>query len=229
MNNTKIKTTNQKFYNKWLYKVSFKVKSAYALRSFSNDGLLDFCNSPDSEQDSYRPNSTIGRAFNHREELLRVGEFFKTYESKEWSKRIEGDTIDFYTNDRDLYDAAALEFNSTLVHQFEPESGSLDLMNDEKNIIVKKLPHNKYRYKVFLQPHKMQGDKAAKQQYIDWVKKQTPRITFTDAIAAWFLSTEWNWDRRYVLVEDDHTLLLLKLRNSEVVGRIYNYVIPVNT
>jgi hypothetical protein len=75
----------------------------------------------------------------------------------------------------------------------------------------------------------MRGDKEAKKQYIDWIKKQSPRITFTDAIATWFLSTEWNWDRRYVLVEDDHTLLLLKLRNSEVVGRIYNYVIPVNT
>jgi hypothetical protein len=39
------------------------------------------------------------------------------------------------------------------------------------------------------------------------------------------MKTDWNWDRRYVLVEDEGTLLLMKLKNSEVVGTVYNYVI----
>jgi hypothetical protein len=71
----------------------------------------------------------------------------------------------------------------------------------------------------------MKGDKAGKQQYLEWVKRQTPRITCTPAIEKWFLTTDWNWDRRYVLVEDESTLLMLKLRNAEVMGRIYNFVV----
>jgi hypothetical protein len=39
------------------------------------------------------------------------------------------------------------------------------------------------------------------------------------------MKTEWNWDRRYVLVEDEGTLLMLKLRNPEVMGSVYNYVL----
>jgi hypothetical protein len=44
-------------------------------------------------------------------------------------------------------------------------------------------------------------------------------------VQKWFLKTDWNWDRRYVLVEDEGTLLMMKLRNSDVVGTVYNYVV----
>jgi len=37
------------------------------------------------------------------------------------------------------------------------------------------------------------------------------------------LITEWNWDRRYMYVEDEMTLLMIKMRSSEVLGRIYEY------
>jgi len=52
-----------------------------------------------------------------------------------------------------------------------------------------------------------------------------PRVTCTPAVEKWFLITDWNWDRRYILVEDDQTLLMMKLRNADVVGKIYNFVI----
>jgi hypothetical protein len=39
------------------------------------------------------------------------------------------------------------------------------------------------------------------------------------------MKTDWNWDRRYVLVEDKNTLMLLRLRNSEVVGSVYEFVL----
>lgn len=90
---------------------------------------------------------------------------------------------------------------------------------------VKKLPHNRYRYRVYLLPHKMAKDREGKQKYISWLKSLGERVTCTPAVEGWFMHTDWNWDRRYILVEDEHTLLMLKLRNSEVVGRIYNYVL----
>ena len=71
----------------------------------------------------------------------------------------------------------------------------------------------------------MANDKEGKKKYIEWLKRQSPKITCTTAIEHWFIKTDWNWDRRYVLVEDESTLLMLKLRNAEVVGRIYKFVI----
>jgi hypothetical protein len=64
-----------------------------------------------------------------------------------------------------------------------------------------------------------------KNKYIDWIKTQDPRITCTPALEKWFINTDWNWDRRYVLVEDEATVLMMKLRNTEVVGTVYKFVI----
>ena len=50
-------------------------------------------------------------------------------------------------------------------------------------------------------------------------------MTCTHAVSTWFVDTDWNWDRRYILVEDEQSLLMLKLRGSEVVGKIHNFVI----
>jgi len=60
---------------------------------------------------------------------------------------------------------------------------------------------------------------------LSWVESQNGKITISTALKEWFISTNWNWDRRYVLVEDEKTLLMLKLKNSDAVGSIYDYVI----
>jgi hypothetical protein len=112
-----------------------------------------------------------------------------------------------------------------MTHRFEPSAAAAELLEQPQTIVAAKLPHNKYHYKVYLLPHKLAGDKESKKKYVEWLKGQTPRITCTPAVERWFIKTDWNWDRRYVLVEDEHTLLMLNLRNSEVVGRVYNYVI----
>jgi len=43
------------------------------------------------------------------------------------------------------------------------------------------------------------------------------------AVKTWFIRTEWNWDRRYILVEDEQTLFMMKLRSAEVVGKTHEY------
>jgi hypothetical protein len=73
-------------------------------------------------------------------------------------------------------------------------------------------------------PHKIK-DRKDKKEYVNWVSGQNNRILISDAVKEWFITTDWNWDRRYVLIEDSQTLLMLKLRNPEALGRIYDYVI----
>jgi hypothetical protein len=117
------------------------------------------------------------------------------------------------------------EFEQDVRQRSEPFENSIELLEDQRVILSKKLPHDRYRYKVYLKPHLLASDPQAKQQYLNWIEGQDNRITLTDSVKSWFMRTEWNWDRRYVLVEDEQTLLMLKLRNSDVMGRVYNYVI----
>jgi len=215
------KTTSHKFYNKWLYKISITQKGSAFFRNNSVDKVIDFCNT--GEPGGYA-NSLQTIAYNNKEGILNLAEFFKEYDTDVWSKRIEGNSMDVYTNDSVLYDKFSAKFKDIIIHRFEPDLTNIDQLTDEKVIVCKKLPHKIYQYKVYLLPHKM-ADKEEKRAVVEWLKKQKPKVTCTPAVERWFIKTDWNWDRRYILVQDEQSLLMLKLRAAEVIGRIYNYVV----
>jgi hypothetical protein len=220
----KIKLTNRKFYGKWLYKASFNLEGGALFRSKTLDEVEEFCLGPNPhDKHSY---SIWVRAWNNRELINNVCTFLKSYSKDVYNLRIESSIFDVYTNDKEFYNLISLEFEETLRHKFEPSEANIDLLKSNQNYItVDRLPKGQYNYRVYLLPHKMKGDKEGKQKYLEWIKRQTPKITCTPSIEKWFLATDWNWDRRYVLVEDESTLLMLKLRNAEVMGRVYNFVV----
>ena len=220
---TKTKLTNHKFYGKWLYKTTIKLEGCSLFRTKNIDEIKDFCQSSEPNEHRY---SVYNKAYKNKEELLDLCLFLDLQDKKSYATRIERDYIDFYSNDKKFYEDISNKFENILKHRFEPDESTKTVLDQSNNsITVKKLPKNRYNYRVFLLPHKMAGDKEGKQKYINWLKSQSPRITCTPAIEKWFIHTDWNWDRRYVLVEDESMLLMMKLRNSEVVGRIYNFVV----
>jgi hypothetical protein len=123
-----------------------------------------------------------------------------------------------------MYLKLRTNFEDIVYSASEPDENNLDVLENTGSVVVKKLPHDKYHYKAFLLPHKIK-DKADKRSYLDWIETQGDRILISNIVKEWFIKTDYNWDRRYVLVEDSQTLMLLKLRNPEVLGRIYDYVI----
>lgn len=219
---SKVKQTSKKFYNKWLYKITLNLTGAALFRSMSLDDILEFCDKKDASE--FHHYSFYYKAFYNKDNIKRITEFLKTVDSTIYSKRIESRIIDFYTNDQDFYNSFSQNFDDLITHRFEPDLTSIDKLNSEV-ILSKKYPHDKYRFRVYLLPHKLRGDKESKLRYINWIKSQNGKITCSDAVEKWFINTDWNWDRRYVLVEDEQTLLMLKLRDSNVMGRVYNYVL----
>jgi hypothetical protein len=223
MTSQKIKLTSRKFYGKWLYKISLRQAGCVIFRNYKFDYIKELCQ---GGPDSVRPYSMHQKAYTNRENILRLCEILEKYDPKIWTKRIENSNLDLYTNDLEFYQRLSEEFQDIVIHQFEPDPATVDLLtNSASAVAVKKLPHDRYQYRVYLLPHKMAGDREGKQRYVDWLKNQGDRVTCTPAVERWFIKTDWNWDRRYVLVENESMLLMLKLRNSEVVGRIYNYVL----
>ena len=217
----KTKVTNKKFYDKWLYKVSLTFEGANVFRMRSYDQITDLFQSEPTVGRSY---SVALKAWKEKDHILEmIGFLGSISQSILWSKRIERNQFDFYTNDKDLYESFSNTFAEKLLHRFEPNEACLDNLDNSHTIVAKKLPHNRFNFKVYLLPHKLKGDKETKKNFVSWLKTQTPRITCSTAVEKWFIATDWNWDRRYVLVEDESTLLMMKLKNSEVVGKIYKY------
>ena len=71
----------------------------------------------------------------------------------------------------------------------------------------------------------MKGDLDAKQKYIEWIEMQGEKVRLSKRVKEWFIKTDWNWDRRYLLIEDDQTLLMLQMRSGDAIGKVYEYVV----
>ena len=218
----KIKLSHKKFYDKWIYKVSLKVSGISVLRNLGIEGTRDLCSDIISDKRSF---TLYQRCWENRQNILPILDFLESVDPTIYFKRLETNILDLYTNDIDFYNQAYEKFSELVVYRSEPKNLGLDSNTDADTILVKRYPHNRYQHKVFLSPHKMNNDKIAKTNFVNWMRGQSPRITCSEAVAKWFIATNWNWDRRYILVEDEKTLLMLKLRCSEAVGRIYNYKI----
>jgi hypothetical protein len=215
----KANITTRKFYNKWLYKVTLNIPGVAIFRQYKLEEVpsINFAG-------KHSNHSTIGRAALRKQELISLSVFLLQWDSELWSKRIERHSIDIYTNDKTMYSDLLSTFESIISSMSEPNECDLGLLENTGTIIVKKFPHDRYAYKAFLLPHKLK-DRQDKRDYVNWISGQNDRILISDVVKEWFVKTDWNWDRRYVLVEDSQTLLMLKLRNPDVLGRIYDYVI----
>jgi hypothetical protein len=218
------KLTNRKFYNKWLYKVTLRCEGCDVMRFVPLTEIIKFCQDGFYDSAHYFP--SWRRAHNNKENLNRICQFLVNYSEDAYNLRIERSSVDVYTNDKNMYDKLSFECLGLVIHRFQPNAENIDILSNDNNCItVKKLPKKRYNYRVYLLPHKMAKDIDGKELLLDWMKKQSPKITCSPSIQRWFLDTDWNWDRRYVLVEDESTLLMFKLRAADVIGRIYKFVV----
>ena len=213
--------TNRKFYNKWLYKVSLTVPGVSIFRMKTYDELLQML----TASDSYKgfTTDTVNKAFSNKTNILKLSQFLKNL-TGDYAKRIERDNIDLYTNDESIYNAILDNFADLIRISVSPRPHLLNELDTNKYIICKKLPHNRYKFRVYLLPHKLKNNKEEKIKYLKWLENISA-INISSKTQKWFITTDWYWDRRYIYVEDEHTLLMLQMRNPAVLGRIYEYLI----
>lgn len=205
-----------------MYKVGLKIEGCAILRGRSIHTVKAVFGQDMDDKVFYPQWRT--KSFVNRNSIIRFSEFMEKFPTDNYALRIENDRLDVYTNDQDLYNTLSSTCEENIIQRFQPDIDNLHLLNRAQHtIIVNKLPKNRYNYRVYLLPHRM--IREDKNKYLDWIKKQDPRITCTSALEKWFINTDWNWDRRYVLVEDEATVLMMKLRNAEVVGTVYKFVI----
>jgi len=220
---TKIKYTNRKFYNKWVYKVSLLIPGVSIMRINSIEKLINFDKAEMPEGNGYRQSSLI-KAYSNKSYISKLACILNLTQKDSYAKRIESNRIDIYTNDKSICDSIEKELSDKIVYISVPDNNQLDILNTGL-IPVQKLPHGSYKYKVYLLPHKLKNDIQAKNNYLSWLDQQSTKILISEKVKKWFIDTNWNWDRRYIYVQDEHTLLLLKLRSSESMGRVYEYSI----
>jgi len=223
------KKTQRKFYNKFIYKLSLKMPGVHALRWADFNGIINICRGDDTFSIGRYANQciqdqTYNDLFRNKEEWINLGFLLARYDKSVWSKRVEGDMLDLYTSDENLFKEVYKDLQSKIKVTYTPDEDiKNDLVNGKNLIFVKKLPHDRYNYKVYLKPHKLSTNIEFRQTLCNYLETLVPSITFSESVKRWVLTTTENWDRRYIYVEDDKTLLLLKLRDANLIGKVMNY------
>lgn len=216
----KIKTSKKKFYHKFDYKISLNIPGCSSLRYHSTSETINWLEQGNFPK-FYLSERTQLSVISNRPILIDLCMLLSEYNSDTWQKRIERDNIDIYTSDSDLVKDLKENLSLYITDVYEPCSASIK----PGTISVKKLPGDIYNYRVYLLPHKLKNNMEEKQKYISWIRGQKNKIKITESVEYWFYKTDWNWDPRYILVDEESTLLMLKLRNPEIVGRVYQFVI----
>lgn len=207
-----IKITKKKFYNKWNYKINFFILGANYFRIF--DGRLD-----NHDYSSYfRTKADFATIKKLVDELL-------NFEKTEYQTRVEHNWFDVYTNNEKIYNVLVENFKEFICYTSIPKDEEVLSEHGFIPISTKKLPHNQYSFKAFLKPHVLKNNVEAKENYLNFLNLQKPRIKISKSVESWFMETNYNWDPRYIYVEDKNTLLMLKMKNTPVLGRIYEYVL----
>jgi len=203
------KQTKRKFYNKWLYKITLTIPGiAYCRDRKISNVILN---------SKFYQNLDIHN-------LRKLDNELSSVDKLEWGQRIECNNIDIYTNNKEFFLQLSKNFANITVHRFEPISDRL-LLEKNNVYIVNDYPYGKFQYKVFLNPLKIGDDLNRRTSFLSWLDSQGDRILISDSVKHWFVNNYWNWDRRYLYVKDEQTLLMMKIRDHDAVGRSYKYLL----
>jgi len=211
----------RKFYNKWCYKLSLRCPGVGLFRYKSFDQIREFLSQPllvDNRQHYH------AKAYNNRDNMLLLINALDNWPKETYATRIETDAIDIYTNNELLFNTASKDLTLITWRRFAPDPATQHLLSDQKRVLCKHLPHKKYQFKVFLTPHRLPFNDNVRLEFVKFVKNSGDTIRISSAVEEWFMNTRWNWDRRYVFVDNEKSLLMLKLKNSDAIGAVYEYV-----
>jgi len=106
---SKTKITKKKFYGKWLYKITLQVKGAGIFRSKVLEEITDLCKTGKKEE--YQSYTLLYKTLANSEQISDLASFLKSYNQDVWSKRIEHNSIDFYTNELDFYNSISIRYS----------------------------------------------------------------------------------------------------------------------
>jgi len=220
-----LKETKKLFYKKWLYKISLNIPGCAILRNKSGEDLEYYlADVPFSFPANNFPQSLQARALRSKNTLIELNLLLNSYDKKSFSKRIENDFFDVYSNNKNLINELEQQFEKFIRVIYRPKTKNIDkLLNNTHTIFVDSLPKEKYEYRLYLKPHRVDQDK--KSNFLTWLSSQGDATTLSDSLTEWFITCTMNWDRRYILVDNEKTLLMIKLHTRDAVGTVYKYEI----
>lgn len=210
MNPLKLQT-NKLFYNKWPYKISCKIEGAYLLR---------FYNFKLNQHIQYR-NEKINFNIDALTTFCTDAKSF--IEDKSIKKRIEYNTINFYTLNEQTFNQIKISLSKFIYSVSSPANvDELNKLQSEKNyIFCKILPHKKYKFKVIFKDMPLK----IRQNLINWAEKyNNDDIYINNSTKIHFKGIKFKYGTHYFYIKDKKIFSFLILAAEGYIRRIDEYI-----
>ena len=214
-------TTSKLFYNKWPYKIVCWVENSWMIKRQGISETLNFCLGK-----SYYPRKA---SLESKERLLNFTKDVESFLTNDLQIRAEGKLFSIYCKDPDLYDTLVKNLHTYIYEVIEPANAQeLEYMldNGHKKVLCNQLPHQKYRYKVYLKPS---CDFNTKSKFGSWIRNYSTKVRIARSTNNWFTS---GWiSSPFIHIEDKSTLAMVGLFMAGSVVKVEEFILrsSINT
>src|SRR5210317_2316201 len=119
------KKTKKKFYNKYIYKVSLEIPGISGLRYYDLHKFIEICQTQElvSSPDLKWKDRVMNQMISNKHVWMKLIPYLNGVEKGTYFKRLEGDHIDLYTNDKAFYQGVCNKFSEFVRLRFQPPKG----------------------------------------------------------------------------------------------------------
>ena len=213
----KIHKTNKLFYGKYPFRIEIQINGGDVLAR--NRHNLDKTLKNISSTWRYKDFSQKS-VDNLRRYLIKYNEL----DQKKFKQRVEGQYIKFYTENRTDHELICDKLNEWVTECHEPENDDdLDKLFSKKNVVLRKrLPHGKFRYKLFL---KNRIPQSRRESFLNWLNNYLDDIYMT-GLTRRYLQGSNRYSEGYVIyIKDEKLLLMMGLFLGTDIKKIEEFVL----
>jgi|APCry1669192319_1035405.scaffolds.fasta_scaffold01624_3 hypothetical protein len=216
--------TKKLFYNKWPYKVTCIVKDSWRIKRLGVQNTINWCYEPIPKQYITGLSSRYAIKKEDKLNLLEFTHAIIPFLSEDIQLRVEGSILNLYCQDKLILDSAISKLEQWVTEVHEPlNSNECEFMINQtsKKIICNQLPHNQYRYRVWIKSSTSQDTRL---KFKTWSENYGDKILPTRTSLNWMLNSgSYGWNPN-IYVKDQPTLSMIGLFLGSNVRKVEEFI-----
>jgi hypothetical protein len=211
--------TNKLFYNKWPYRIETYIPGAYIVKNWGVDQAKTWCTNEDpSKYPRYiRAATKVNKIFLY-DYIIKIEPYLHL------KTRTEGDILNFYLDDTQLYKNMQKELRNWILSVTEPASDEdLKILKVKtRQNLCKQLPYNTFTHKVHIK-HTMPTH--FRDNFLKWIDNYSGAISPSKGTLRWLKGTHPYFITPFLYVTDAQLLSLVGLFLGNYLQSTEEYVL----
>lgn len=210
------------FYKKYPYKLNLRVPIAYALRGRKIEKIAERVIDYPNYLDLYGYGQKKHGPFD-KSRFIEFIQHLRDIDPTLYKIRIEHNTVNLYVETKELLDKLCSRLHTFVRGVYEPSDQSTMefMLEHEKKVLVKRLPHGRYTHKIVLK----QLPDSVRENLNKWVNHYSKDVMLVSKSTKKWLEgrQRWCWNP-FIYVSDPKTLTMLGLATQGYISRTEQFV-----